>query len=230
MITVKFPFLTQEIKSSTYTELLKIFMQTNNKSLNKIQNTISKILKNKNNKNIFNLEEDEAKYIWNIILSYYPKAEIKGILYDPLKQWYKVEIYNKDTKELYDVKFIKETSKNQAINNAITDKEEEFMSCGDYECYVADRLTLEETKKCQAEDDIAAFEADGCTKKEAEKFLENGSFVIPAEEWNRWAKANEWYNENELITLERIKKGKKGQQDIKIVKVDHIKYVIVYML
>lgn len=227
MITVKFPFLTQEIKSSTYAELLKIFMQTTNKSLTKIQNTIPEILKNKINKNIYNVEEDEAKYIWNIILSYYPKTEIKGILYDPLKQWYKVEIYNKDTKELYNAKFIKETCKNQAINNAITDEEEEFMSYGDYGCYITDRLTLEETKKCQHEDDIAAFEADGCTRQEAEKFLENGSFVIPAEEWDRWAKANEWYNEDELITLERIKKG---QQDIKIVKVDHIKHVIVYML
>lgn len=227
MITVKFPFLTQEIKSSTYAELLKIFMQTTNKSLTKIQNTIPEILKNKINKNIYNVEEDEAKYIWNIILSYYPKAEIKGILYDPLKQWYKVEIYNKDTKELYNAKFIKETCKNQAINNAITDEKEEFMSYGDYGCYVTDRLTLEETKECQHEDDIRAFEIDGCTRQEAEKFLENGSFVIPAEEWDRWAKANEWYNEDELITLERIKKG---QQDIKIVKVDHIKHVIVYML
>lgn len=227
MITVKFPFLTQEIKSSTYDELLKIFMQTTNKSLTKIQNTIPEILKNKINKNIYNVEEDEAKYIWNIILSYYPKAEIKGILYDPLKQWYKVEIYNKDTKELYNAKFIKETCKNQAINNAITDEEEEFMSYGDYGCYVTDRLTLEETKKCQHEDDITAFEADGCTRQEAEKFLENGSFVIPAEEWDRWAKANEQYDKDELITLERIKKG---QQDIKIVKVDHIKHVIVYML
>lgn len=227
MITVKFPFLTQEIKSSTYAELLKKFMQTTNKSLTKIQNTIPEILKNKINKNIYNVEEDEAKYIWNIILSYYPKAEIKGILYDPLKQWYKVEIYNKDTKELYDAKFIKETCKNQAINNAITDEEEEFMSYGDYGCYVTDRLTLEETKKCQHEDDIAAFEADGCTRQEAEKFLENGSFVIPTEEWDRWAKANEWYNKDELITLEKIRKG---HQDIKIVKIDHIEYVIVYVL
>lgn len=227
MITVKFPFLTQEIKSSTYTELLKIFMQTTNKSLTKIQNTIPEILKNKINKNIYNVEEDEAKYIWNIILSYYPKAEIKGILYDPLKQWYKVKIYNKDTKELYDAKFIKATYKNQAINNAITDEEEEFMSYGDYGCYVTDRLTLEETKKCQHEDDIAAFEADGCTRQEAEKFLENGSFVIPAEEWDRWAKANEWYDKDELITLENIRKN---QQDIKIVKIDHIEYVIVYVL
>lgn len=227
MITVKFPFLTQEIKSSTYAELLKIFMQTTNKSLTKIQNTIPEILKNKINKNIYNVEEDEAKYIWNIILSYYPKAKIKGILYDPLKQWYKVEIYNKDTKELYNAKFIKETCKNQAINNAITDEEEEFMSYGDYGCYVTDRLTLEETKKCQHEDDIAAFEADGCTRQEAEKFLENGSFVIPAEEWDRWAKANEWYNKDELITLKNIRKN---QQDIKIVKIDHIEYVIVYVL
>lgn len=227
MITVKFPFLTQEIKSSTYAELLKIFMQTTNKSLTKIQNTIPEILKNKINKNIYNVEEDEAKYIWNIILSYYPKAEIKGILYDPLKQWYKVEIYNKDTKELYNAKFIKETCKNQAINNAITDEEEEFMSYGDYGCYVTNRLTLEETKKCQHEDDITAFEADGCTRQEAEKFLENGSFVIPAEEWDRWAKANEWYDKDELITLENIRKN---QQDIKIVKIDHIEYVIVYVL
>lgn len=227
MITVKFPFLTQEIKSSTYAELLKIFMQTTNKSLTKIQNIIPEILKNKINKNIYNVEEDEAKYIWNIILSYYPKAKIKGILYDPLKQWYKVEIYNKDTKELYNAKFIKETCKNQAINNAITDEEEEFMSYGDYGCYVTDRLTLEETKKCQHEDDIAAFEADGCTRQEAEKFLENGSFVIPAEEWDRWAKANEWYDKDELITLENIRKE---QQDIKIVKIDHIEYVIVYVL
>lgn len=144
-----------------------------------------------------------------------------------MKQWYKVEIYNKDTKELYNAKFIKETCKNQAINNAITDEEEEFMSYGDYGCYVTDRLTLEETKECQHEDDIAAFEADGCTRQEAERYLKNGSFVIPAEEWNRWAKANEWYDEDELITLENIRKN---QQDIKIVKIDHIEYVIVYVL
>lgn len=227
MITVEFPTLKIKVKGSTYTDLFDTLMQNNNKSLTLLQNAAQKILNEQFKNNIENLEEDEAKYIWNQILDYYPKVEIKGILYDPLKQWYKVEIYNKDTKELYNAKFIKETCKNQAINNAITDEEEEFMSYGDYGCYITDRLTLEETKKCQHEDDIAAFEADGCTRQEAEKFLENGSFVIPAEEWDRWAKANEWYNEDELITLERIKKG---QQDIKIVKVDHIKHVIVYML
>lgn len=226
MITIEFPTLKIKIKESTYTDLFDTLMQTNDKSLILLQNTAQKILNEKFEYNRENLEEDEAKYIWNQILDYYPKVEIKGILYDPLKQWYKVEIYNKDTKELYNVKFIKETCKNQAINNAITD-EEEFMSYGDYGCYVTDRLTLEETKKCQHEDDIAAFEADGCTRQEAEKFLENGSFVIPAEEWDRWAKANEWYDKDELITLKNIRKN---QQDIKIVKIDHIEYVIVYVL
>lgn len=227
MITIEFPTLKIKIKESTYTDLFDTLMQTNDKSLILLQNAAQKILNEKFEYNRENLEEDKAKYIWNQILDYYPKVEIKGILYDPLKQWYKVEIYNKDTKELYNAKFIKETCKNQAINNAITDEEEEFMSYGDYGCYVTDRLTLEETKKCQHEDDIAAFEADGCTKKEAEKFLENGSFVIPAEEWDRWAKANEWYDKDELITLENIRKN---QQDIKIVKIDHIEYVIVYVL
>lgn len=227
MITIEFPTLKIKIKESTYTDLFDTLMQTNDKSLILLQNTAQKILNEKFEYNRENLEEDEAKYIWNQILDYYPKVEIKGILYDPLKQWYKVEIYNKDTKELYNVKFIKETCKNQAINNAITDEEEEFMSYGDYGCYVTDRLTLEETKKCQHEDDITAFEADGCTRQEAEKFLENGSFVIPAEEWDRWAKANEWYDKDELITLEKIRKG---QQDIKIITKDHIEYVIVYVL
>lgn len=227
MITVEFPTLKIKVKGSTYTDLFDTLMQNNNKSLTLLQNAAQKILNEKFEYNRENLEEDEAKYIWNQILDYYPKVKIKGILYDPLKQWYKVEIYNKDTKELYNAKFIKETCKNQAINNALTDEEEEFMSYGDYGCYVTDRLTLEETKKCQHEDDIAAFEADGCTKKEAEKFLENGSFVIPAEEWDRWAKANEWYDKDELITLENIRKN---QQDIKIVKIDHIEYVIVYVL
>lgn len=227
MITIEFPTLKIKIKESTYTDLFDTLMQTNDKSLILLQNAAQKILNEKFEYNRENLEEDEAKYIWNQILDYYPKVEIKGILYDPLKQWYKVEIYNKDTKELYNAKFIKETCKNQAINNAITDEEEEFMSYGDYGCYVTDRLTLEETKKCQHEDDIAAFEADGCTRQEAEKFLENGSFVIPAEEWDRWSKANEWYDKDELITLENIRKN---QQDIKIVKIDHIEYVIVYVL
>lgn len=222
MITIQIS--TNIIKASTYTDLLNTFLQSNDTQFIKMQNAAQEILENKFENH---LEEDEAKYIWNQILDYYPKVEIKGILYDPLKQWYKVEIYNKDTKELYNAKFIKETCKNQAINNAITDEEEEFMSYGDYGCYVTDRLTLEETKKCQHEDDIAAFEADGCTRQEAEKFLENGAFVIPAEEWNRWAKANEWYDEDELITLEKIRKG---HQDIKIVKIDHIEYVIVYVL
>lgn len=227
MITIEFPTLKIKIKESTYTDLFDTLMQTNDKSLILLQNTAQRILNEKFEYNRENLEEDEAKYIWNQILDYYPKVEIKGILYDPLKQWYKVKIYNKDTKELYNAKFIKETCKNQAINNAITDEEEEFMSYGDYGCYVTDRLTLEETKKCQHEDDITAFEADGCTRQEAEKFLENGSFVIPAEEWDRWAKANEWYDKDELITLENIRKN---QQDIKIVKIDHIEYVIVYVL
>lgn len=227
MITIEFPTLKIKIKESTYTDLFDTLMQTNDKSLILLQNAAQKILNEKFEYNRENLEEDEAKYIWNQILDYYPKVEIKGILYDPLKQWYKVEIYNKDTKELYNAKFIKETCKNQAINNAITDEEEEFMSYGDYGCYVTDRLTLEETKKCQHEDDIAAFEADGCTRQEAEKFLENGSFVIPAEEWDRWSKANEWYDKDELITLKNIRKN---QQDIKIVKIDHIEYVIVYVL
>lgn len=227
MITIEFPTLKVKIKGSTYTDLFDTLMQTNDKSLILLQNAAQKILNEKFEYNKKNLEEDEAKYIWNQILDYYPNVEIKGILYDPLKQWYKVEIYNKDTKELYNAKFIKETCKNQAINNAITDEEEEFMSYGDYGCYVTDRLTLEETKKCQHEDDIAAFEADRCTRQEAEKFLENGSFVIPTEEWDRWAKANEWYDKDELITLENIRKN---QQDIKIVKIDHIEYVIVYIL
>lgn len=227
MITIEFPTLKIKIKESTYTDLFDTLMQTNDKSLILLQNAAQKILNEKFEYNRENLEEDEAKYIWNQILDYYPKVEIKGILYDPLKQWYKVEIYNKDTKELYNAKFIKETCKNQAINNTITDEEEEFMSYGDYGCYVTDRLTLEETKKCQHEDDIAAFEADGCTRQEAEKFLENGSFVIPAEEWDRWSKANEWYDKDELITLKNIRKN---QQDIKIVKIDHIEYVIVYVL
>lgn len=227
MITIEFPTLKIKIKESTYTDLFDTLMQTNDKSLILLQNAAQKILNEKFEYNRENLEEDEAKYIWNQILDYYPKVEIKGILYDPLKQWYKVEIHNKDTKELYNAKFIKETCKNQAINNAITDEEEEFMSYGDYGCYVTDRLTLEETKKCQHEDDIAAFEADGCTRQEAEKFLENGSFVIPAEEWDRWSKANEWYDKDELITLKNIRKN---QQDIKIVKIDHIEYVIVYVL
>lgn len=227
MITIEFPTLKIKIKESTYTDLFDTLMQTNEKSFILLQNTAQKILNEKFEYNRENLEEDEAKYIWNQILDYYPRVKIKGILYDPLKQWYKVEIYNKDTKELYNAKFIKETCKNQAINNAITDEEEEFMSYGDYGCYVTDRLTLEETKKCQHEDDIAAFEADGCTRQEAEKFLENGSFVIPAEEWDRWSKANEWYDKDELITLKNIRKN---QQDIKIVKIDHIEYVIVYVL
>ena len=210
MITIQIS--TNIIKASTYTDLLNTFLQSNDTQFIKMQNAAQEILENKFENH---LEEDEAKYIWNQILDYYPKVEIKGIL------------YNKDTKELYNAKFIKETCKNQAINNAITDEEEEFMSYGDYGCYVTDRLTLEETKKCQHEDDIAAFEADGCTRQEAEKFLENGSFVIPAEEWDRWAKANEWYDKDELITLENIRKN---QQDIKIVKIDHIEYVIVYVL
>ena len=141
MITIQIS--TNIIKASTYTDLLNTFLQSNDTQFIKMQNAAQEILKNKFENH---LEDDEAKYIWNQILDSQPKVEIKGILYDPLKQWYKVEIYNKDTKELYNAKFIKETCKNQAINNAITDEEEEFMSYGDYGCYVTDRLTLEETK------------------------------------------------------------------------------------
>ncbi len=221
MITVK--FLATEIKSSTFTELVNALLQTTDGSLTKIQNSIQKILKTEIRKDINNLEEDDAKYIWDTILNCYPEAEIEGILYDPLKRWYKINIFGKKGKELYKTQFIKTTSEKKAIKKT-TLKYERY---GNFQYKVTDRLTLEETKKCQLKDDIAVFEADGCTRQEAKKFLKNGAFVIPAEEWNRWAKANEWYDEDELITLERIKKG---QQDIKIVKIDHIKYVIVYML
>ncbi len=218
MITVEFPTLKIKVKGSTYTDLFDTLMQNNNKSLTLLQNAAQKILNEQFKNNIENLEEDEAKYIWNWILECFPII-IKGILFYPLKQWYKVEIY--DENEYYETEYIKGISQKEAQKNI------EAQYGNDFLYKTTNRLTLEETKKCQHEDDIAAFEADGCTRQEAEKFLENGSFVIPAEEWDRWAKANEWYNEDELITLERIKKG---QQDIKIVKVDHIKHVIVYML
>ena len=104
MITIQIS--TNIIKASTYTDLLNTFLQSNDTQFIKMQNAAQEILENKFKNH---LEEDEAKYIWNQILDYYPKVEIKGILYDPLKQWYKVEIYNKDTKELYNAKFIKET-------------------------------------------------------------------------------------------------------------------------
>ena len=95
MITIQIS--TNIIKASTYTDLLNTFLQSNDTQFIKMQNAAQEILENKFENH---LEEDEAKYIWNQILDYYPKVEIKGILYDPLKQWYKVEIYNKDTKEL----------------------------------------------------------------------------------------------------------------------------------
>lgn len=220
MITIQIS--TNIIKASTYTDLLNTFLQSNDTQLIKMQNAAQEILKNKFENH---LEEDEAKYIWNQILDYYPKVEIKGILYDPLKQWYKVEIFDEDEKELYDTRFIKATSEKEATKDATLQME--YEKYGNFRYQTTNRLTLEETKKCQHEDDIAAFEADGCSKQEAEKFLENGSFVIPAEEWDRWAKANEWYDKDELITLEKIRKG---HQDIKIVKIDHIEYVIVYVL
>lgn len=219
MITIEFPILKIKIKGSTYTELFNTLMQNNDKSLILLQSAAQKILNEKLKNNIENLEEDKAKYIWNWILNCFPIIKIKGILFYPLKQWYKVEIYNED--EYYETEYIKEVSQKEAQKNI------KAQYGNDFQYKTTNRLTLEETKECQHEDDIKAFEIDGCTRREAEKFLENGSFVIPAEEWDRWAKANEWYNEDELITLERIKKG---QQDIKIVKVDHIKHVIVYML
>ena len=220
MITIQIS--TNIIKASTYTDLLNTFLQSNDTQFIKMQNAAQEILENKFENH---LEEDEAKYIWNQILDYYPNVKIKGILQDPLKRWYKVEIFDKDEKELYDTRFIKATSEKEATEDVTLQMEHE--KYGNFRYQTTDRLTLEETKKCQLEDDVAAFEADGCTRKEAKKFLKNGAFVIPAEEWNRWAKANEWYDENELITLEKIRKG---QQDIKIVKIDHIEYVIVYVL
>lgn len=220
MITIQIS--TNIIKASTYTDLLNTFLQSNDTQFIKMQNAAQEILENKFKNH---LEEDEAKYIWNQILDYYPNVEIKGILYDPLKQWYKVEIFDEDEKELYDTRFIKATSEKEATKDATLQME--YEKYGNFRYQTTNRLTLEETKKCQHEDDIAAFEADGCTRQEAEKFLENDSFVIPAEEWDRWAKANEWYDKDELITLENIRKN---QQDIKIVKIDHIEYVIVYVL
>lgn len=220
MITIQIS--TNIIKASTYTDLLNTFLQSNDTQFIKMQNAAQEILENKFENH---LEEDEAKYIWNQILDYYPKVKIKGILQDPLKRWYKVEIFDKDEKELYDTRFIKATSEKEATEDVTLQME--YEKYGNFRYQTTDRLTLEETKKCQHEDDIAAFEADGCTRQEAEKFLENGSFVIPAEEWDRWAKANEWYDKDEIITLENIRKN---QQDIKIVKIDHIEYVIVYVL
>lgn len=218
MITVEFPTLKIKIKGSTYTDLFDTLMQNNNKSLTLLQNAAQKILNEQFKNNIENLEEDEAKYIWNWILECFPII-IKGILFYPLKQWYKVEIY--DENEYYETEYIKGISQKEAQKNI------EAQYGNDFLYKTTNRLTLEETKKYQHEDDIRAFEIDGCTRQEAEKFLENGSFVIPAEEWDRWAKANEWYNNDELITLEKIRKG---QQDIKIITKDHIEYVIVYVL
>ena len=68
MITVEFPTLKIKVKGSTYTDLFNTLMQNNDKSLILLQSTAQKILNEKFKNNIKNLEEDEAKYIWNWIL------------------------------------------------------------------------------------------------------------------------------------------------------------------
>lgn len=65
MITVEFPTLKIKVKGSTYTDLFDTLMQNNNKSLTLLQNAAQKILNEQFKNNIENLEEDEAKYIWN---------------------------------------------------------------------------------------------------------------------------------------------------------------------
>ena len=159
MITIQIS--TNIIKASTYTDLLNTFLQSNDTQFIKMQNAAQEILKNKFENH---LEEDEAKYIWNQILDYNPKVEIKGILQDPLKKWYKVEIFDKDEKELYDTRFIKATSEKEATEDVTLQME--YEKYGNFRYQTIDRLTLEETKKCQLEDDVAAFEADGCTREE----------------------------------------------------------------
>lgn len=80
MITIQIS--TNIIKASTYTDLLNTFLQSNDTQFIKMQNAAQEILENKFENH---LEEDEAKYIWNQILDYYPKVEIKGIDYKPQK-------------------------------------------------------------------------------------------------------------------------------------------------
>ena len=161
MITIQIS--TNIIKASTYTDLLNTFLQSNDTQFIKMQNAAQEILENKFENH---LEEDEAKYIWNQILDYYPKVEIKGILYDPLKQWYKVEIYNKDTKELYNAKFIKEGGgKNKKYYISYTFDKPSDVLLGDIDCngtlsildvtlgqrHLAGNVVLSETQKQAAD-------------------------------------------------------------------------------
>jgi len=66
--------------------------------------------------------------------------------------------------------------------------------------------------------------ADRCTKEEAERYLQNGSFVLEEKEAFKWLK-KEWDSD---FSFEDIKKGKVS--DFSFVEYEGNGYVIVYVV
>ena len=143
-----------------------------------------------------------------------------------MKQWFKLAIIQDGIRE--GVELVKAESAEDA-KNILTEDWADYAYADDVEAYELreEPLTMEQEKQCAHQDLLEIFQADNCTKAEAELHIKNGSEAIKASEWEQYIKDNDLRDgEGELLSAEDAKK----ELDARSVTVDEVEYFLLYVL
>ena len=126
-----------------------------------------------------------------------------------MKQWFKLAIIQDGIRE--GVELVKAESAEDAKNILTEDwADYAYAYAYDVEAYELheEPLTMEQEKQCAHQDLVEIFQADNCTKAEAERHIKNGSEAIKASEWEQHIKDNDLRDgEGELFPQRTRKKS-----------------------
>lgn len=143
-----------------------------------------------------------------------------------MKQWVKFAIIQDGIRE--GVELVKAESAEDA-KNILTEDWADYPYTDDVEAYELreEPLTIEQEKQCAHQDLVEVFQADGCTKAEAERFIAKGSEAVRADDWMQYAEDNDLRDEDgERITLDKVKEELGGHR----VTADGVEYILLYVL
>lgn len=143
-----------------------------------------------------------------------------------MKQWFKFAIIQDGIRE--GVELVKAESAEDA-KNILTKDLADYSYTDDVEAYELreEPLTMEQEKRCAHQDLVEIFQADNCTKAEAERFIKQGGEAIKVADWEQYAKDNDLRDEDgERITLDKVKEELDGHR----VTADGVEYILLYVL
>ena len=144
-----------------------------------------------------------------------------------MKQWFKIAVIQDGIRE--GTEFIKAESVEDAKSTLVEDWAD-YPYVDDVEAYELrnEPLTTEQEQKCAHKDVIELFQADGCTKAEAERHIKNGSCAVLVEDWDEFAADNDMRDEDgNIVTLQSLRQT---MRDVSFVKFDGQEYILLYVL